>query len=192
MWECLSKIWAWFGSNAGQVQILIAVVALVYARRAYLKVVEQIAISNKQTQKAIDQEVIANKQRIFELRLKVTSLLFDSNSRCKAIITNYKNVIAEFDFFIKDNKSTEIEKNQNLLKKIESLVESLKKLETRIKTIEVEIQKLSKGIKDIEILDLANLEKFLITITTLSGQIDGLSQSPERYLISLKKFKRFF
>lgn len=192
MWECLSKIWDWFGSNAGQVQILIAVVALVYARRAYLKVVEQIAISNKQTQKAIDQEVIANKQRIFELRLKVTSLLFDSNSRCKAIITNYKNVIAEFDFFIKDNKSTESEKNQNLLKKIESLVESLKKLETRIKTIEGEIQNLSKGIKDIEILDLANLEKFLITITTLSGKIDGLSQSPERYLISLKKFKRFF
>lgn len=69
--SCLSSVWAWLGSNSGQIQITIAVIALIYAWKAYRKVLHQIDISNKQTDISIKQMDKLNDERLFELRLRL-------------------------------------------------------------------------------------------------------------------------
>lgn len=71
VWEFVCVIWNWIGSNSGQIQILIAVVALIYAWKAYHKVLHQIEISDRQTNLTIDQMTKYNKERAFELRLRL-------------------------------------------------------------------------------------------------------------------------
>ena len=62
------KLSTWAEGNSGQIQIVIAVVALFFAFLGYKKVLEQIEISNKQ-----DRE--AEEKRFFELkRLCCTNL----------------------------------------------------------------------------------------------------------------------
>lgn len=180
----------WAENNSGQIQILIAIVALVYARKAYVKVLEQIDISNKQSNKVIEQEVIANNQRIFELRLKVITLLLDSGSNCKLTRTKFKDVIAEYNIFLTENEQSEA--MLNVHEQLKNLLESIKKQEESVKNIEDKLKNLLKDIIGIEDIDLSKLERVLITSTTLRGQIDKLLHSPDSYLISLKKIKRHF
>lgn len=61
----------WVENNSGQIQILIALVAIGLAIMAYKKVLEQIDISNKQTEVSIAQMNLLNKERVFELRLRL-------------------------------------------------------------------------------------------------------------------------
>ncbi|MCO8073145.1 hypothetical protein NI470_05370 [Acinetobacter lwoffii] len=58
MWECLVTLSTWAESNSGQIQIMIGVIALGFAYKAYKKVLEQIEISNKQTDISIKQNGI--------------------------------------------------------------------------------------------------------------------------------------
>lgn len=78
MWECIVKVWAWLNSNSGQIQIIIAVAALIYAWKAYRKVLKQIKISDRQTDLSLQQTNISiaqmdklNNERLFELRLRL-------------------------------------------------------------------------------------------------------------------------
>ncbi|MEN8410545.1 hypothetical protein ABFP33_11295 [Acinetobacter bereziniae] len=84
-------IWKMLGSSSNQIQIGIALVALVYAFKAYKKVLKQIDISNRQTDLSLKQTQISlqqmdrlNKERIFELRL-----------RLKIRIGEYSNALME-------------------------------------------------------------------------------------------------
>lgn len=71
MWDCLVKLSTWAEGNSGQIQIVIAFVALLYAWKAYHKVLDQIKISDRQTDLTIDQMTKYNNERVFELRLRL-------------------------------------------------------------------------------------------------------------------------
>jgi hypothetical protein len=86
MWECISKIWDWFGSNAGQIQIVIAVVALILASLGYKKVLTQIEISNKQ-------ELEAEKNRFYELKLNLIKAVNDESSRVQFLHDEFINSV---------------------------------------------------------------------------------------------------
>ena len=58
MWECLVTLSTWAESNSGQIQIIIALGAIWLAFKAYKQVLEQIEISNKQTDISIKQNGI--------------------------------------------------------------------------------------------------------------------------------------
>ncbi|GEM_PF-3308472 len=71
MWDCLVKLSTWAEGNSGQIQIVIALVAIWY-------VLKQIKISNNQTDLSLKQTKISiaqmdklNNERLFELRLRL-------------------------------------------------------------------------------------------------------------------------
>ena len=71
MWECIVRGWEWMGSNSGQVQTFIGIIALGFAVLAYFKVLKQIKISDRQTDLTIQQMTKYNEERVFELRLRL-------------------------------------------------------------------------------------------------------------------------
>ena len=71
MRECIVKVCECLGLNAGQIQIAIAVIALIYAWKAYHKVLHQIQISDRQTDLTIQQMTKYNEERVFELKLRL-------------------------------------------------------------------------------------------------------------------------
>lgn len=71
IWDFISVVWKWFEDNSGQIQIIIAVPALIYAWKAYHKVLHQIDISNQQTTISIAQMDKLNNERLFELKLRL-------------------------------------------------------------------------------------------------------------------------
>lgn len=71
MWDLVCVLWGWMGSNAAQIQTIFAFVAIVYAWKAYRKVLHQIDISNRQTDISIKQMDKLNEERLFELRLRL-------------------------------------------------------------------------------------------------------------------------
>ncbi|WP_159515835.1 hypothetical protein [Acinetobacter sp. 18QD2AZ41W] len=64
MWECIVNAWAWLGSNSGQVQIIIALIAVYY-------VYYQIKLFKK--------------QRYFELRLQLIEFIYQQLNVVNAI-----------------------------------------------------------------------------------------------------------
>lgn len=71
MWDCLVALSTWAENNSGQMQIGIAIIALIYAFKAYRKVIHQIEISDKQTFLTIAQMTKYNEERVFELKLRL-------------------------------------------------------------------------------------------------------------------------
>ncbi|MDA0697178.1 MAG: hypothetical protein O2793_12310 [Proteobacteria bacterium] len=67
----MKSFWSMLSDNSGQLQIIIAIVALVYAYKAYRNVLNQIDISNKQTDISIAQMDKLNNERMFELKLRL-------------------------------------------------------------------------------------------------------------------------
>ncbi|MDI1225231.1 MULTISPECIES: hypothetical protein [Acinetobacter] len=63
----------WIEKNSGQIQIVIGILAFVVAVIALKKILHQIKISSIQTQLTIDQIESLNKERLFDLRLRLTT-----------------------------------------------------------------------------------------------------------------------
>lgn len=59
MCECVINAWAWLGSNSGQVQTFIGIIALGFAVLGYFKVLKQIKISNQQMKLAAREEELS-------------------------------------------------------------------------------------------------------------------------------------
>lgn len=78
IWDLIVNFSTWVEDNSGQIQILIGLVALAYAYRAYWKVLHQIEISDIQTNLTIEQMKKLSEERLFELKLKVTSRISDN------------------------------------------------------------------------------------------------------------------
>ena len=69
----------------GIVQIVIAIGAIGLALKAYQKVLEQINISNEQTQISIDQMDRLSKERLFELKLRLIMKIGDYRNDLKQL-----------------------------------------------------------------------------------------------------------
>lgn len=86
MWDCLVKFSTWAEGNSGQIQIVIAVVALFFAYQGYRKVLKQIEISNKQ-------EMEAEKNRFYELKLNLIKAVNDESSRIQFLHDEFINSV---------------------------------------------------------------------------------------------------
>lgn len=86
MWDCLVKFSTWAEGNSGQIQIVIAVVALFFAFLGYKKVLKQIEISNKQ-------EIEAEKNRFYELKLNLIKAVNDESSRVQFLHDEFINSV---------------------------------------------------------------------------------------------------
>lgn len=75
MWNNLVIFSTWAEGNSGQIQIVIAVVALIFAFQGYRKVLEQIQISHKQMQAAARQEDLHLKFSIIDMTNKNIDLI---------------------------------------------------------------------------------------------------------------------
>lgn len=97
--DFIIAVWDCMGRNAGQIQIFIAVVALVYAWKAYRKVLEQIHISNKQTELSLKQTNISiaqmdrlNDERLFELNLRIKNIICESKIEISLLYDEYERL----------------------------------------------------------------------------------------------------
>lgn len=107
--ECLLIFSNWVESNSGQIQILIGLVALFLAVLAYFKILEQIQISNKQTNLSIDQTNITIKQmeqlkneRFFELKLRLNIRTREQQKELSSILENFNRLSARLTCFEED------------------------------------------------------------------------------------------
>lgn len=126
MWDCLVAFSTWAENNSGQIQIVIAVAALIYAWKAYHKVLDQIKISNRQEQ-------TANDQRGFELKIQALSLLLTALDKNHASQKNLNGIVENLE------KSIEIQKDNNVNKK--DVKEAIKSSKAKIEEFQ-SIQKL--------------------------------------------------
>lgn len=127
MWNYLTCFSTWAEGNSGQIQIVIALVALFFAFQGYRKVLKQIEISNMQ-------DMEAEKNRFYELKLNLIKAVNDESSRvqflhdefissvdmyflCKQTFTINNNELKTFlDVFFKDVLSDRGLKNLEVLK----------------------------------------------------------------------------
>lgn len=107
--ECLLIFSKWVESNSGQIQILIGLVALFLAVLAYFKILEQIQISNKQTNLSIDQTNITIKQmeqlkneRFFELKLRLNIRTREQQKELSSILENFNRLSTRLTCFEED------------------------------------------------------------------------------------------
>jgi len=105
---CDSKdFWSWLGCNAGQIQILIAVIALLLAiipiRHAY----KQLKLSN--TQRAFELKI-----NLYSLMTENIQLINQSYEKFSEIIKEYTIVIAE----LKRRNDSELNKHEGILVRV--------------------------------------------------------------------------
>lgn len=131
-------IWFWkmLSDNSGQIQILIALVALVYARRAYHKILDQIKISRNQ-----DSENY--KQKSFELKMEILNMFLQLTNIVNSTLVNHY----EFEDAIQTTLEGEISDEDR-----DGLNGTLKIIQNRIKEakeLKAEIMNTTKQINDL-------------------------------------------
>ena len=97
---CLSSAWTWLGSNSGQIQIVIAVIALFFAFLGYRKVIKQIEISNDQTKISLDNQALTNKQNQTDLRLHIIGILLETFDKLIALKNELSAIISQQEAFV--------------------------------------------------------------------------------------------
>ncbi|MNR85209.1 hypothetical protein D3C71_1566790 [compost metagenome] len=97
---CIGSAWAWLGSNSGQIQIVIAVIALFFAFLGYRKVIKQIEISNDQTKISLDNQALTNKQNQTDLRLHIIGILLETFDKLIALKNELSTIISQQEAFV--------------------------------------------------------------------------------------------
>lgn len=135
MWEYLVAFSTWAENNSGQIQILIAFVALFFAFQGYRKVLEQIKISNRQ-------ENIANNQREFELRYNLLNSIVVNIEKNHEILLENPKLLKKFKDFIAKLKLLNDKDALHLEKLLVTLNEAGLKVEDSNNALEEMLMKL--------------------------------------------------
>lgn len=169
-------IWFWnmLSDNSGQIQILIAVVALVYARRAYLRVVDQVGIS-------IYQDKEAYKQRNYELKIEVLNHYLKMSNTVNLKLKSLNEFVHGINNTL-EGENTEIEKQQ-----LQELLSIVNKKITESEELKDLIFINSKAIIDMKDFDYREISSKLNDIYTallyLSDESDKLELLKTMYLV---------
>lgn len=180
MWDYLVCLSTWAENNSGQIQCLIATVALYFAFQGYRGLLSQLKISNKQEQ-------IANGQRSFELYTKIISEFGQAYYLAKQSITKYKDVMADYELFIKEltkNKGDEV-----LIERLKEIIKTLKEQEASVKSMENRIANMLKDFKKAKNSDIGSMRNVLEKLIPLSSNLSRVGESPQRMKIHLRKLK---
>lgn len=178
VWDFICLVWAWFGTNSGQIQIIIAVAALIYAWKAYRKVLHQIDISNKQTEISIDQNNQANEQRALDLKIKILDEMFNCLKTSGDLEVELKDLMFGYSLLKRDLENEKNNDNKTSLEAFERIIKSSKESVDIIrsnnnKTVNI-IHELAKtSVFELETLNAVLTESMLLrelSIKTQSGQ----------------------
>lgn len=168
-------MWGWLGQNSGQVQIVIAILAFILAYIVYRKVLEQIKISNRQTEISNNQISIANEQRKFELQLTLVSMLYEHlvktsklKNRAEILLKNYETYIKSL--YEKEDSTPVVEKLEGVKKCLGTLIKSLSDVGAYYK-------KISDSIVADESITILIMQDMLIEITEKVSRIDRIEGS---------------
>lgn len=181
MWDCIVNFSTWVERNSGQIQIVIGLIALFFAVLGYRGLLKQLLYSNTQ-------DSIANKQRFFELKLRVYSLLSESNILCKTTITEYKEIIHDYEQIL--NAFKKIPNKKESAERIERIITSLKNQQDKIKSSQERTKKLMQKTKGIEFLNAELSESYLIEVLSLNSQLNSIAQTPNRLRVYIRRHKK--
>ncbi|WP_436462764.1 hypothetical protein [Acinetobacter seifertii] len=182
----------WVESNAGQIQILIGLIALAFAVLAYRKVLEQVEISNGQTNLTLKQMTSLNKERQADLKI---SLLSELNIQIRQLIeikhnydkltidinnfetllntdvNRYSNLISNMPMFkqiFNKSKTEKIMIVDTRLKDMKDLYEEIYTKETDVNTLENTIQQTYKNNREIDEITV-ELNQILLSMDKLES-----------------------
>lgn len=134
MWDILFTISTWAENNSGQIQIIIAIVAIYMAFIGYQKVLEQISLSKEQAEEDYNQRNYELKVDAINLVLRIGDLMHQrliSLYETKNAIENSLN-----DYNINDSEYKDLEVMQTEINKgIEVTEEFLEKINASAKII---------------------------------------------------------
>lgn len=191
MCNSLISFSTWVESNAGQIQILIGIIALAFAVLAYRKVLEQIEISNGQTNLTLNQMTSLNKERQADLKI---SLLSELNIQIRQLIEikyNYDKLTIDINNFEnllnRDvNRYSNIISNMPMFKQIfnKSKTEKIEIVDTRLK----DMKDLYEEVYTKEI-DVNTLEKTIQQTYKNNREIDEITVELNQILISMEKLE---
>lgn len=109
-------MWGWLGNNAvGLIQIGLAIIALIYAFKAYRKVLHQIKVSDKQTDLTIDQMTRYNNERLFEIGIRVKESILNQTGELKNLQREFTYVELQYAKLSKKLKFERIDEDYELL-----------------------------------------------------------------------------
>lgn len=153
MWECLVTLSTWTESNSGQIQILIAFGAIGLAFSGYKKVLEQINISQIQTE-------FSSNQQTLELKLYALNLIAQSvESNCK-ILSQIPILINELDMIY-----------QELLKRadpeavrVDEMIKKIKNQRIKVEMSKNELVEISRKISSISYTKSDDLKDYIDTL----------------------------
>lgn len=178
MWEWLVNISTWVENNSGQIQIIIALAALFFAYKAYLGLMIQLRHSS-------EQEEIANKQRAFELYIKIIHELGQTYSLSKQTITDYKNIIIDYELLIKELMGSNINKSE--IERLSDIVRRLKEQEVRVKNSENTLKGILKKFENSKNQDVEYMQNLLAKTIPINSNLNRVSSTPNRMRVYLRK-----
>lgn len=140
MWDCLVKFSTWAEGNSGQIQIVIAVVALGFAFLGYRKVIKQIELTIAQNTHAASQAEQAIQQT--EQMVVQTKI---SNERSQTAIDQRELAVEQNKFLLQQRVS---EMKLNIISLIDKNVDSNYQMLNQLPAILKEFEATSKALKN--------------------------------------------
>lgn len=189
MWDCIVNFSTWAEGNSGQIQIVIAVVALIYAWKAYHKVLEQIEISNNQTEIANNQNQKANEQRALDLKIKILDELFKSLEIGRGLEAELNDLIFEFELLKRDLENEVNTDNKTSIESFEKIITGYKSNTEQLKLNNDNLVNLISIGAKADILELDFLNNNL-TETMMLRLLDIKTHSNQKLMrVDLKKYR---
>ncbi|MBJ9905854.1 hypothetical protein [Acinetobacter bereziniae] len=174
MWNYLVSFSTWAENNSGQIQIVIAVIALWLAVLGYKKVLKQINMT-------IDQEEKAHLQRNYELKIEAINLLFkiseSTQNKLKGLYS-FQNALENTEPDITDEK--EIIELKNLSTTIEDGINKSENLQSEIDRTLKAINR--KNDFEYEIL-LENLKSLYSALSTSNKEMNEIELLMIKYIV---------
>lgn len=164
-------MWEWLGGNAGQVQIVIGLIALSFAVLAYFKILKQIKISQDQTSFSI-------KQSGMEAKLNILNLTNENIKNNTYAHVKLPPLIKEFSLI---KKQLEVKGELDKVETIENILSNLINQKNMLKNSNNDLIAFSEGIANIHYTELDELNGRLNTLystlirsTDFSGDYNDL------------------
>lgn len=154
MWDCLVKLSTWVEGNSGQIQIVIGFVALIFAYKAYRKVIEQIDFSNKQMQLSI-------KQNGIEAKLNTLGLINENTKNNIEMLKKIHPLVRELEGI---RQKLQAKGDMEKVKKIQANIDKLKSQKEIIEDSKNKLVNATSDFSKISYMAVDELNKNLNTL----------------------------
>lgn len=181
----------WVESNAGQIQILIGLIALAFAVLAYRKVLEQVEISNGQTNLTLKQMTSLNKERQADLKI---SLLSELNIQIRQLIEikhNYDKLTIDINNF-ETLLNTDVNRYSNLISNMPMFKQIFNKSKTeKIKIVDTRLKDMKDLYEEIytKETDVNTLQNTIQQTYKNNREIDEITVELNQILLSMDKLE---